>query len=245
VDEFERTKEYFSIHADDYADKILSIQPQLYINCRNIINSIIKKGDKVLDIGNGGVINYEFDIIEKLTCADLYISNRALQKYSNYKNIEFIEADIMKLDKLNQKYDVVIVQAVLHHLAGKTKQESIYNVNKAIDGCLSVLSDGGSLVILESTVSHWFEKIETILYGLMQLFFRICNFGAVYQFSQKSLKALVTEKCKTYAIQNIEPIKLDKYVWIMNHKIPSILTPCGFTFIHIKNNCNNSSTNNI
>ena len=67
-------KNYFESFVDEYADEIVSIQPEFYKNAGNHINkalsSLGKKGT-VLDIGNGGVINYDFSHLNKLVCAEI------------------------------------------------------------------------------------------------------------------------------------------------------------------------------
>lgn len=236
MNEFDRTQDYFTEHAEDYADRIMSIQPQLYKNTGNIINSIIQEKNYVLDIGNGGVINYSFEKLNNLICADLYISTKAKEKYKKHLNVQFTTANVLDLKhSISQQFDVVIIQAVLHHLAGRTYKKSKENIKKALCECLSVIPKGGKIIILESTVSGWFEKIERVLYPFMQLFFYVCRFGSVYQFSKQSLYNLLTKELKLDVIE-MKAVEIDKYIWIMNHKILSKLTPCGLTFYLIEKN---------
>ena len=52
--------------------------------------------------------------------------------------------------------------------------------------CMRILKPDGKLLIVESTVVSWFEKIERILYPVMQAFFRLVKFDTVYQYSPTS-----------------------------------------------------------
>lgn len=236
MDEFDRTKQYFENHAEDYAETIMAIQPLLYKNMGKIINRNVSDGDNVLDIGNGGIVNYDYKRMNRLVCADLYVSELAQKKYKDEDNVDFVKGDILNLTQEESlrgyKPDVIIVQTVIHHLARGTYRDTVANVEKAIRECMEMLECGGRLVILESTVTAWFEKIERIMYPLMQLFFRVCKFGAVYQFSSKSLYRLISNM--GLEIKESEEVELDKYVWIMNCKVSSKLTPCGLTYYLIE-----------
>jgi len=52
-------------------------------------------------------------------------------------------------DIVNEKYDFVIIGAVLHHLVGKNRKISKENVKLAISNALKILKTGGHLIILE------------------------------------------------------------------------------------------------
>ena len=130
------TNEYFDKHKESYAEEIMTIQSVFYENTGNLINNTIKNSLKVLDIGNGGVINYSFNHLETLVCADLSVSQTAIKKYINNSNVKFVKADILDLQNFsNGEFDTVIVQAVLHHLAGSTLIKTNKNVEKAIIEC--------------------------------------------------------------------------------------------------------------
>jgi len=72
--------EYFNNHKESYAEEITAIQLVFYENTAKLINNTIKSSRKVLNIGNGGVINYSFNHLEK--CIEI-------------SNVEFIKADIL------------------------------------------------------------------------------------------------------------------------------------------------------
>lgn len=48
---------YFQSHSEDYAEQIMAIQPELYQNTGRLLNQWLPSGGRVLDAGNGGVIN--------------------------------------------------------------------------------------------------------------------------------------------------------------------------------------------
>lgn len=228
-----RSVNYFDKNADNYAERITAIQPIFYENTAAFINSSTQDSQYVLDIGNGGLINYKFSHFKKLVCGDLYISKRAEKKYEFSKNIEFVQADITNLSNFSDSsFDTVIVQAVIHHLAESTLSKTHKNVEKALHECMRVLKSDGRLLIVESTVTNWFEFIERLTYPIMQAFFKLCNFDSVYQYSRKSL----IRKVEAMGLSIIEhsPIDIGPRIWIMGKSLPSWLTPCGATWIVIK-----------
>jgi len=233
MDKYQQSKLFFDEVIDDYADETQSIQPEFYRNAAAFIDVALSGCKDVLDIGNGGVINYDFAHLARLDCADLSLSQTAVKRYASYDHIAFFASDIFDLKEIDDNtYDAVIVQAVLHHLAGSTRKQTDQNVLRALSSCMRVLKPGGRLLIVESVVPRSFELIERLFYPLMQLFFKLCKFGAVYQYSAHSLGRLIQRE--GYAIMESAPIALDRYVWVMRRKIPTALTPCRAVWLFLK-----------
>lgn len=224
---------YFQTHAEDYAEQIMEIQPELYQNTGRLLNQWLPSGGCVLDAGNGGVINYDITRLAQLDCIDLVVSQKAIKKYADHPNVRFLQGNILNLEGVSSgTYDAVIVQAVIHHLAGKTYKRTCAQVRTAMAECLRILKPGATLLIMESTVVPWFAAIERFVYPLMQAFFAICRFGDVYQFSPGSLGHLL-ENLDGATLLSTEPVEVGRFIWIMGKRIPRKLTPCGMTFYRI------------
>jgi ubiquinone/menaquinone biosynthesis C-methylase UbiE len=226
--------QYWDGIADEYADEIMSIQPIFFRNSGRLINSELVAGQSVADIGNGGVINYRFDGLKQLDCIDLSLSRTAEKKYEKNKNISFKVGNVFLLSNIpDEQYDRVIIQCVIHHLAGPNYSVTVSNTQKALSECMRILKKDGELLIVESTVLPWFEKIEKLLYGLMQLFFKIIRFDTVYQYSAPSLVQLINAM-KIGTIKSSEMIEIGKYMWLLKRKFPNKLTPCRAVWLCIK-----------
>lgn len=224
---------YFRRHYETYAEEILSIQPEFYKNSAAFINEGLNECSSVLDIGNGGVINYNYEHLSKLDCVDIVLNPNAIEKYSKDKQISFFKSNILDLQEIKDgTYDAVVIQAVIHHLAGLSKSKTDENVKKALSSCSRVLKPNGKILIIESVVVRPFEILELVVYPLMQLFFKICKFDTVFQFSDKSLCKFV--ELLGYKITNCAPVNLDKFVWLMGRKVPTVLTPCRAIWIEIE-----------
>lgn len=223
---------YWDRIAEDYADEILSIQPEFYKNSAQLINASLKGCNDVADIGNGGVINYNISQLRRLDCIDLSLSQKAINRYEKISNVHFKSGNIMDLCSISDcTYDAVIVQAVIHHLAGSTLKQTHKNVEQALKECMRILKPGGKLLIVESTVVPWFECIEKVFYRPMQLFFRLVKFDSVYQFSNTSLIAFI--RGLNLPLVHTCEIPLDKYIWLMKHKVLTKLTPCRAVWVEL------------
>ena len=65
---------WFNSHADTYADGILAIQRTFYENSAGFLNMYLPDNGTVLDLGNGGLINYDYQRLQRLDCADIVVN---------------------------------------------------------------------------------------------------------------------------------------------------------------------------
>lgn len=225
---------YWDKIADEYAKEALSIQPTFYQNASVLLNRELADCSIVADIGNGGVINYKTAGFQQLDCIDLSLSKTAAEQYQDVANIAFKQGNVMHLTEVaDHVYDAVILQCVLHHLAGNSFAVTNSNVKKALRECMRILKPGGKLLIVESAVVPWFEKVERMLYPVMQAFFRLVKFDAVYQYSPESLLKLV-EEMDLGMILSSQIVEIGKTIWLLRKKVPTKLTPCTVEWIAIK-----------
>ncbi len=190
----------------------------------------------MLDIGNGGILNYDYKKLNKLLCADIYISEKIKQKYQNVPNIAFAQTDIMNMKNIKDNvYDAVIVQKVIHHLAVPSYFETKKNAVRALRECIRVLKPSGKLIICESTVNGWFECLEVMFFPLMLKMCELMKFDKVYQYSPKSLERLIRSALKGRAkIERMQDIGVGKYVLFLGRKLPAKILPCSVTYYLIK-----------
>lgn len=194
---YDQSKQFFDEFAEDYEESVMKVQKTLYKNAKSIIDNEINNNTSMLDVGNGGVINYNFKKCDKLTCMDLSLSKKAQQKYKKHENVIFIQGDILNQQNCKPYYnqfDVILIQYVIHHLADNTIKKTYKNVEHAMDNAYAMLKSGGKILIIESVVFPWFERIERLFYPFFCWFFRIMKFGIVYQFSHKKLLNLLEKR---------------------------------------------------
>lgn len=192
----------------------------------------------MLDIGNGGIINYEYSELKKLVCADISVSDKIQQAYKNVPNIEFVETNILDMAIFEDgSFDNVVVQKVIHHLAEDSYKKTRINCMRAMRECIRVLKPGGTLIICESTVSRWFECLEIIFFKLMLKCCDLVKFDRVYQYSPKSLEKLLTKELSDIAtLETVSDIGTGQHVLFLGRKFPARLLPCSVTFYLAKKN---------
>lgn len=228
--------EFFDDETRPYAETILAAEGDYYEKAYKYISPCLRKGDRVLDIGNGGIINYDYSQLEELICADLSLSPKIVNAYKKVPNIRFIEGNILDMSGLEENsFDAVIVQKVIHHLAEKDYPTTRRNCQTAVKECIRILKPGGALVICESTVTAWFEKLEKLFFGLMFAILDLINFDRVFQYSPSSLESVIRESLGDKgAIEEVKPIGTGDYVLFIGRKTPAWILPCGVTFYLVR-----------
>ncbi len=228
--------EYFDDESREYVSTIMEAESDFYEMSAVFVNRDLQNGGVALDIGNGGIINYDAERLERLDCADIYLNKKIEQAYRDVPNISFIKADITDMHGISDaSYDFVIVQNVIHHLAEESLKKTGENGRKAIRECMRVLKSGGKLIICESTVYQWFEKLERIFYPVMMRACDVIHFDRVYQYSAKSLYNLLRKELHGRAkLVRREDIGTGKYTLFLGRKIPSGLLPISVTYYVVK-----------
>jgi len=174
-----KNKTYFEKIEKDY-QKAFTYNKELYRNVAVRLNNILF--GRVIDFGNGGVINYETEKLEKLICVDIINKNMML---TNNK-IDFIYGDFYNIE-LDIKANCILAQFLLHHLTDDGKSK------KSLNKVKSLLEEKGILIIGEIVIPRFLELIQNItkliIFGILALMRK----PGVRFFSQKSLAGLLKQ----------------------------------------------------
>ena len=233
--------EYFDDESREYVKTIMQVEGEYYKKAERVISPLLKDGFCVLDIGNGGIINYDYTGLEELVCADISISKKTEEVYGNFTNISFIESNIMDMNNVSdESFDVVIVQKVIHHLAEKNYKTTRNNCIKAMKECIRVLKPGGRLIVCESTVKRWFEVLEITFFGLMMKCCDLVKFDRVFQYSPRNLRNLLSKELgKNSILERMDDIGMGQNVLFLGRKFPSRIMPCSVTFFLVRKQVKN------
>jgi len=174
-----KNKEYFKKIEKDYQEAS-EYNDELYRNIGSELDRIL--WGKVIDFGNGGVINYSTDDLEKVICVDIINQEQTLSS----KKVDFIYGDFYAID-LNDKANCVLAQLMLHHLVDTEKiKHSLRHVH-------SLLEEGGRFIIVEVEFPRFLERIQNIFKPVLFKLLSMMNKPSLRFFSRQSLEKLVTE----------------------------------------------------
>ena len=217
---------------EDYDEYVLKNQGDVYKNTQLYLNEKLKHAEHVLDIGNGGVMNYDFSNFD-LDCLDISVCDKTREKYAVFNNVKFFEGDALALPFENDKYDAVIIQYVIHHLVAANKvsaKEKLklteHNVRKCINEAIRVTGDEGSVFIIEPVVPEWFFFLEKIFFAPLLLFCKLLRHGEVFQFSKKALTSMIADTLGSDKYKlNTKIIDPGKSIVIFKVPVPAFLAP--------------------
>lgn len=148
-----------------YQDKVLSLDTYTY--CRMCIESQLKGCKNLLDIGNGGFFNYDISKVEQAVILDLCIDPS--KDYGD--NITPIQGDALNFN-LDQKFDLIVLQMLIHHVTGSSTESALENIEKILLNCADHLAPGGRILVIESVVPEWFYFLEKIAFRILHRFWR-------------------------------------------------------------------------
>ena len=132
-DNVDKTRDFFN-QWDSYHETVKNIDTwKLY---GEAISKHIKNGS-ILDVGNGGIFNYDTRTVKKITALDL--SPNILKNAERADNIVYVEGNIINLKYKNPEFDQVVMDMLVHHLADKSFKVTRENVLKSFKNSYRVL----------------------------------------------------------------------------------------------------------
>ncbi len=228
--------EYFDDKSREYVKTIMDAEGDYYDKAEKFITPLLVPGGRVLDIGNGGILNYDYSQLKELLCADISVSKKIEEVYKKVPNVSFIESNIMDMKNIEDgRFDAVIVQKVIHHLAEKDYKTTRKNCVRAMRECVRVLKWGGCLIVCESTVKRWFECLEIAFFKPMLACCDLVKFDRVFQYSPFSLQKILSEELGDAArLERVDDIGTGEHVLFLGRKFPSWALPCSVTFYLVR-----------
>lgn len=179
------------------------------------------KDGVILDIGNGGIFNYDTTKAKRIIALDL--SPNLISNASEAKNIEYRVGNIIELDMHEPEFDQAVMDMLIHHLADKKISITRNNVLKAFKNTYNVLKPGGELIIMESCLPKFFEVNEKLFFPLFRLLTSILKHPIVFQWNWNSLVVLLKEA--GFKNVTLDPVNLGKRIIHLGIKIPTKISP--------------------
>jgi SAM-dependent methyltransferase len=215
----EQNAEFFARdkHARDVA------QLDTYRLIREAITREVSGTPRLLDVGNGGVFEYDTDQVEEIVAVDLFLDRLPAEQFPG--NVTPRTGDALSLDEPDGAYDTVLEALLYHHLVGTRAADSIVNIRAAVAEAARVLRPGGRLVVAESCVPPWFYAFEKVMFRPLTALARTPVLGghpAVLQLPFHLLTALIAERLE---IERAYRVPIGRWITQFGRRWPSALTP--------------------
>jgi SAM-dependent methyltransferase len=192
-----------------------------YGRIRAAINLAIAAPGTLLDVGNGGVFDYDVAAAGAVTALDLFVDN--IDIADSPPNVTFVQGSALDLPFGAAAFDTVLIVMLMHHLVGNTIGESAANVDRSIAEARRVLRPDGRLIVVESCVPAWFYGLEKAVFPLaLRTLDRIVQHPVTVQYTQAHLRGAILAHFTTCDVINVPK---GKYVLQYGLKVPSWATP--------------------
>ena len=204
---------------ENYAQRVGSLET--YRNVRNAIDPKIAGARRLLDVGNGGVFDYDTQLAEQIVGVDLFLDDAPSHLG---ENITLRRGDALALDEPNESYDHVLEISVFHHLIGTDVDSTLANIRKAVGEAHRVLEPGGCFVVVESCVSTRAFAVERHLFGALRRVADtpLMSHPATLQFPPDTIAHTIRDQ-----FGNVEVAQIPVGRWILQFgfRWPTALTP--------------------
>ena len=210
-----KTTRTFFNQWDDYHRLVNQLDSYLFI-------SAALRGElrgHAVDVGNGGVFNYDVPALDKLVIVD--IAEDLTKKTVLAPNVSFQYGNAVALPLDTGQFDTVLLQLILHHLAEYSVEVTRERSRRAIAEAWRVLKPGGRLVILESCLPKYWEIMERWLFPAFSMF--LTRHPLVFQWNWNSL----ADFCREAGFAEVLLTRVPQGRWIiqLGRKWPTALTP--------------------
>jgi ubiquinone/menaquinone biosynthesis C-methylase UbiE len=208
----------FFANNGNYADRVGRLDT--YRRIRAAIERELVGVETLLDVGNGGVFEYDPRAVGQIVAVDLFVHEHD----DAPPNVEFRQGDALALGEADEAYDAALYALVFHHLTGTAASSVVANTRRAIAEAHRVLRRDGRLVVAESCVPAWFYRVEERLFTPLSALSRtrFMKHPPTLQLPRSLLRSLIAER---FEIERCEPIPAGNWILQFGVPWPTVLTP--------------------
>ncbi|HUS08241.1 MAG TPA: methyltransferase domain-containing protein [Bryobacteraceae bacterium] len=217
----EKNSSFFRDNLSEYNSNVQQLDT--YAAIRASLNEALRGCGKLMDIGNGGVFDYDTSLAREIVALDLFLDDLPAQ-YSRPANVTFRTGSALSIPEADGEFDAVLMVMLLHHLVGRSVAESWTNTQTALKEAMRVLRPGGKLILVESCVPRWFYTFERAVFPIANSVIHwFSEHPATLQYPAEQLASALS------AMTPAEPemCRIEKGRWVLQFgvKFPAALTP--------------------
>jgi ubiquinone/menaquinone biosynthesis C-methylase UbiE len=215
----EQNKSFFAGN-DAYAASVAELDT--YRNIRAAIDAQIRGRRRLLDIGNGGVFDYDTSLAGEIVGVDLFLDGTEVAGLPG--NVTLRQGDALALAEDDAAYDGVLFALVFHHLTGRNTEETVANMRRAVDEAYRVLEPGGRLLVVESCVPERAYSVERVLFKPLTLLTntRLMSHPPTLQVPPRTITGFIEER---FGGVTVERIPTGRWILQFGWRWPTALTP--------------------
>jgi ubiquinone/menaquinone biosynthesis C-methylase UbiE len=176
---------------------------------------------RVVDVGSGGVVNYDCGDITNLVLVDIsteYLNHVILPAGAVPKT-----GSAVALPLGDGTHDCLLMQMLVHHLAEGDYRTTRIRTQTALHEAYRVLKPGGKIVVVESGVNRCFEMAECLSFGLTRRVLRLIGHPMVFQWSSARLCAFMREA--GFIDLRVARIPRGRWMIFLGRRWPTLLVP--------------------
>jgi ubiquinone/menaquinone biosynthesis C-methylase UbiE len=179
---------------------------------------------RVVDVGGGGVVNYDCAAISELVCVDIAAPMPGGPKLPDCARP--VLGSAVELPLPDATYDGALMQMLVHHLAERDFATTRERVLSSFREAARVLKPGGKLVILESVMYPPLEWLERLCFPLTRRLLGRMGHPLVFQWSPGSLARLLAEAGLVEVQVTLVP--RGRWMIFLGRRMPTWLVPVRF-----------------
>jgi SAM-dependent methyltransferase len=223
-----QTDRTVELNVNFFRDRLSSYRQNIegmetYTRIRTSINEVIVGADRVIDIGNGGVCDYDAKLVREITAIDLFLDEMP-PGYRQPPNVTLKVGSALNIPEADHSFDCAVMVMLIHHLIGSNVKESIENIRRALREAHRVVRPGGRIIVVESCVAPWFYRFERLVFPVADaVAAAITGHPATIQYPPEMLRSEIEQVFA--APVEVEEIRRGRLLLQFGYKFPSVLTP--------------------
>jgi ubiquinone/menaquinone biosynthesis C-methylase UbiE len=216
----------------DYAEHVASLDT--YKRLRAELDSRMTTPGLLLDIGNGGVFDYDTTLAENIVALDLFLEESTIASLP--PNVRSVRGSALDLPFDDASFDTVFMSMLLHHLTGSTVAECQANLDQAIAECGRVVKPNGRVLIVESCVPSWFHSFETMVFRpATAVAAKLIEHPMTFQ---HTAHLVATALRRHFTVVSDDLIPKGRWILQFGYRVPSFITPVEMHIFEAHNGLN-------